>query len=410
MKIAIIGSGISGLSAGYFLKNEHDVTIFEKDNRFGGHANTSTINYNGTKINVDTGFIVFNYQTYYHLQRLFNALAVDVCKSKMSFGVSNQEIEYSSSSPLPSFFPNFENKKKILNPHTFIKHIKMLFEIIKFNKIAKKTQPEPSTTLENYLNKFKFSEFFKRNYIYAMTGAIWSCSIEESKQYPAQSFINFFKHHGLLQITNHPQWYCIKGGSKEYVRKITSIPDLTFKNIPVTSVTKHNNKVLITHQNGNEEFDKVIIATHANEAYTITGEEILKNFQYSQNTAILHNYSNLMPKNKKKWSSWNYTSDKSNNLCLTYWMNNLQPIPNQYPTFVTLNPNQPIPPENIFYQTTYSHPIFNFKSQQIQQEISSIQGKNGIYYIGSYLTYGFHEDGILSSYNICQKLVSQMPW
>lgn len=396
MKIAVIGAGISGLSAAWFLKNEHDVTLFEKQNRFGGHANTSTINYNGNEINVDTGFIVFNYKTYYHLQRLFSHLNVDVQKSKMSFGVSNKEVEYSSVSPFANW--NFLSGE----------YLKMLWEITKFNRIAKKNTISTNATLDEYLNYYNFSDYFRRNYIYAMAGSIWSCSIEEAKLYPAKSFIDFFKHHGLLQVMNHPQWYCVQGGSKEYVSKI--IQSIKTVKSEVKKVIKVENGVKIYHNNIEEMFDMVIIATHANEAFEITGEEALSKFRYSKNLAVLHKDSSFMPCNKKTWASWNYVSDSAQNLCLTYWMNNLQNIDQNSPIFVTLNPTREINENDIFYRTTYHHPIFDFTSQKIIQGIENIQGKNQIYYVGSYFGYGFHEDGIASSYKICRQFVQKMPW
>jgi len=396
MKIAVIGSGISGLSSAWFLKNEHDVTLFEKDFRNGGHAHTSTINYNGKQINVDTGFIVFNYKTYHHLQRLFQNLNVEVEKSKMSFGVSNSEIEYSSVSPFSNW--NFLNGR----------YLKMLFEITKFNRIAKKDIVDASISLDDYLNLHKFSQYFRRNYIYAMAGSIWSCSIEEARKYPAKSFVDFFKHHGLLQVINHPQWYCVKGGSKNYVEKITS--QLNCKNAKVLKVQKHENGVLVIHENGEEIFDKVIIATHANEAFEITSEAILSTFKYSKNLAVLHKNANFMPKNKSTWASWNYVSDSSQNLCLTYWMNNLQNIPNSTPVFVTLNPSVEIDANDVFFQTIYHHPIFDAQSAKVVSHLNSIQGRDEIYYVGSYFGYGFHEDGIKSAYETCKNLVKEMPW
>ena len=396
MKIAVIGSGISGLSSAWFLKNEHDVTLFEKNPRNGGHANTSTIDYNGVEIHVDTGFIVFNYKTYYHLQRLFQTLKIDVEKSRMSFGVSNSEIEYSSVSPFSNW--NFLNWR----------YLKMLFEVMKFNRIAKKETIDSEITLDDYLNLHNFSQYFRRNYIYAMAGSIWSCSIEEARKYPAKSFVDFFKHHGLLQVINHPQWYCVKGGSKNYVEKITS--QLNCKNAKVLKIQKHENGVLVVHKNGEEIFDKVIVATHADEAFEITGEEILSTFKYSKNLAVLHKNANLMPKNESTWASWNYVSNSSQSLCLTYWMNNLQNIPNSTPVFVTLNPSVAIDESDVFYKTTYNHPIFDAQSQKVVSHLNSIQGRDGIHYVGSYFSYGFHEDGIKSAYETCKNLVKQMPW
>jgi predicted NAD/FAD-binding protein len=399
MKIGIVGSGISGLSAAFFLKDEHEITIFEKENRFGGHANTRVINYNGLEINVDTGFIVFNYKTYYHLQRLFKVLNVEIGKSEMSFGVSNDVIEYSSVFPIGGL-------KNILN----FKHLKMLFEVYKFNKIANKNLPLETETIEDFLNRFSFSDYFRKNYVYSMVGAIWSCNLDDAKFYPASSFIDFFKNHGLLQIINHPQWYYVKGGSRQYVEKIRSYKEITFKNEGITKIIPHDGKVKVCYNESEEIFDKVIVATHADEAFELTSNEILKDFKYTRNRAVLHKSTTFMPKNHQNRASWNVISQNSKQLSLTYYMNILQEIPKSHPLFVTLNPVKQIDEQDVFYETTYTHPFFDFNALKVQKEISKIQGAGNIYYVGAYLGYGFHEDGIKSSYDVCKTLVKKMPW
>lgn len=399
MKIGIIGSGISGLSAGFFLKNDAQVTIFEKENRFGGHSNTRNINYNGLEVAVDTGFIVFNYKTYFHLQRLFKVLDVEVGKAEMSFGVSNEKTEYSSVFPIG-------NVKNIFN----FKHLKMLFEIYKFNKLAKKCEIFANETIEDFLNRYNFSSYFAQNYVYSMVGAIWSCNPEEARFYPASSLVSFFKNHGLLQVINHPQWYYVKGGSRKYVEKIKNFQEITFKNEAITKVVPFEGKVKVFYGNEEEIFDKVIIASHADEAFEITGNQALKDFKYTKNLAILHKDSSLMPKSVKNWTSWNVISRHEKELCLTYYMNILQEIPKSHPLFVTLNPTKEIPSEDVFYKITYTHPFFDFNTLRIQKEIAEMQGKDGIYYVGAYLGYGFHEDGIKSSYDVCKTIVQKMPW
>jgi predicted NAD/FAD-binding protein len=324
------------------------------------------------------------------------SLGVSVEKSKMSFGVSNRQIEYSSVSPLSNL--NFLNKS----------YLKMLFEVIKFNRIARKQIIDQGITLDSYLDKNNFSDYFRKNYIYAMAGSIWSCSIEKAKLYPAKSFIDFFKSHGLLQVTNHPQWYFVKNGSKEYVAKIVS--SIKTNNNEVYKVIKDGSGVKVIHQNGEDIFDKVIIATHADEASSITQNQSLSRFKYSKNVAVLHKDSSFMPKNPKTWASWNYVSDAANNLSLTYWMNNLQNIDNSLPLFVTLNPTRQISQSDTFYETTYHHPIFDHNFESIISELNAVQGMDGIYYVGSYFGYGFHEDGIASAYKVCKNLVNKMPW
>jgi predicted NAD/FAD-binding protein len=297
----------------------------------------------------------------------------------------------------------------------------MLFEIIKFNSIATKQDINVNINLDEFLDIYNFSQYFRRNYIYAMAGSIWSCDIEQSKFYPAKSFIDFFKNHGLLRVINHPQWYCVKGGSKNYVQKVLQdIEKHSAKIIKsnVLKVFKDGDKLRVLHQKidtqksenttlSEDIFDKVIVATHADEAYQITSNDALLGFKYSKNLAVLHKDESLMPKNKKTWASWNYVSNSQNSLSLTYWMNNLQNIDNSYPLFVTLNPAKQIKQSDIFYQTTYSHPIFDFKSSDIVKKLKTIQGNDGIYYAGSYLGYGFHEDGLRSGETVAEAILER---
>lgn len=417
-KIAIIGSGISGLSIAYLLNQKYDITIFEKNSKIGGHANTANIDYNNKKIAVDTGFIVYNFRTYFHLKKLFEHLKVEIVESNMSFGIKdyNSKLEYSGTSILGLF----AQKKNIFN-YQFLLMIK---DILKFNKNSIKLIENSSLeleklTLEDFLNSLKLGEYFKNFYLLPMASAIWSCPIEEMKSYPAKTFLQFFYNHGLLTIINQPKWYSVKNGSQQYLEKISAgFLDKIKLNSEIIKSSRQNNSVILEDSNGEKyEFDQVIFASHANQTFDIIQdksrieEEILGSFKYSNNLAVLHNDENQMPKNKKAWASWVYLSSKLNTkTSLTYWMNNLQKIDHNYPLFVTLNPIEKIAEDKIFGTYKYSHPIFNFEAINAQKRIGEIQGKNKIWFVGAWLKYGFHEDGILSAVNIAKDFNVKTPW
>ena len=417
MKIAIIGSGISGIGCAYFLNQHHNITIFEKNNYVGGHANTSTIQYsNFQTISVDTGFIVYNFKTYDNLKPFFEELKVPISKSQMSFGISiNKGLEYSGQ----SISGLFAQTKNLLNPQ----FLKMLFDIAKFNKAAIRLVEEgkfEKITLENFINNLKLGEYFKKYYLLPMAAAIWSCPVELMKNYPAKTFLQFFYNHGLLTITNQPQWYTVEGGSKEYVRRaIAGFEDKIKLNCGVQSVTQNADQsfVLIDQKGEKHQFDKVIFACHADEALKIlqdaTASEIavLSKFKYSQNQAVLHRDFSQMPRNKKSWASWVYLSAaQENQVSLTYWMNNLQNISDEFPLFVTLNPISKIKDELTFEKHNYTHPIFDMEAIEAQEKLPEIQGKRGVYFCGAYFRYGFHEDGLLSALNVVNQFGIKAKW
>ena len=329
-KIAVIGSGISGLALSYLLKDKYEVTLYEKNNYFGGHARTLEVD----NTPVDTGFIVFNYHTYYHLSRLFKHLDVPVAESNMSFGVSikNGAFEYGSS----SFKSLFAQKLNLLKPSYY----KMIKDILKFNKISnehlEKGTLNENITLAEYLDEIKVGRCFKEYYLLAMGACIWSTPLEKMYEFPALSFIRFFSNHGLLTTTKPVQWYTVKGGSKTYVDKI--IKELEAANVkfaPMARVVSRSDKISITDdQNNISEFDKVVFACHSNEVLELLDDpnqnekELISAIKYQPNTVILHTDDAIMPKRKTAWSSWNYlsaeTKDKRNVVSLSYWMNNLQ--------------------------------------------------------------------------------------
>jgi len=417
--IAIIGSGISGLSAAYFLSDKYKFKLFEKNNYLGGHSNTVKINYNQKDISVDTGFIVFNHETYPNLKNFFELLNVEYEKSNMSFGVKidNSRIEYAGTN-LKTIFAQTKN---IINP----KFLLMLYEILKFNKNAIKILEKefnPNYTLKNFLEENKASKYFREYYLLPMSGAIWSCPINTILSYPAQIFIRFFKNHGLLNVLNRPQWYTVKNGSIEYIKKITRKINGNFSlNDEVISVKRtEDNKIFIKSKNSEESFDLLIYACHANQILSTLENpnkkevEIFSSFKYQENNAFLHCDESVMPINKNAWASWIYSKNnndkKYKNISVSYWMNNLQNIDFNHPLFVTLNPNQQISENKIFAKFKYAHPIFDSEAINAQKSINEIQGSDRIFYCGAYQKYGFHEDGISSAISVLNKLNIFLPW
>ncbi|MDA7705260.1 NAD(P)-binding protein [Rickettsiales bacterium] len=417
MKIAIIGSGISALAAGYFLHKKYDLTIFEKNDYIGGHSNTANINFDRKKIAVDTGFIVFNFRTYPNLKALFQKLNVAIEKSNMSFGIRDYDrnFEYSGN----DLSGLFAQKSNIFRP----KFLKMIFDIAKFNKeaikLVKNDKISNKITLEEFVTNLKLGEYFKNYYLFPMAGAIWSCPLELIKNYPAKTFLQFFYNHGLLTIFNQPQWYTVKGGSQEYVKKLSAgFKDKIKLNCEITKSEQKGKKIILTDKKGQEyEFDKVIFASHADQTYKIikdkTGleKEILSKIKYSKNIAILHKDKNQMPKNKKAWASWVYLSSKNKNqVSLTYWMNNLQNLNINKPLFVTLNPFKKISKKDIIASYNYEHPIFNLDAVEAAKKLDEIQDQRNIYFCGAWAKYGFHEDGLNSAINIMKYFDVDIGW
>ncbi len=416
MKSAIIGSGISGLGIAYLLNEAgHDITIFEKNDYIGGHSRTVNIKTEGKDIGVDTGFIVFNYKNYPHLSKLFEHIGVDIAESNMSFGVSISDnwLEYGTQ----ELSNIIAQKRNLLRP----KFWKMLKDIMYFNKNAKK-YIESEKSLGEALDEMKMGEWFRKYYLLAMGGAIWSTPSNGMNDFPAKTFIRFFDNHGLLSVNDQPQWHTVIGGSKKYVAKITEKFIKKIKlNCGAESIKREGGKVTLTDSNGKvHKFDQVVFACHSNQALeilkdaSIEEKSIIGAFDYQPNKMILHKDDSFMPKNKNCWSSWIYLSDdkedESNNVSLTYWMNNLQPLDTQEPILVTLNPSKRPAEDKIFDEYIFEHPVFNKKAIDCQSRISEIQGVNNTWFCGAYLRYGFHEDGLLSAVNVAKKMGLEIPW
>ena len=413
MKIAVIGSGISGLSTAHFLSKKYKVDLFEKNDHFGGHSYTTEISLKDSneKISVDLGFIVFNKINYPNLVNLFEQLQVAYEKSNMSFSVSikHSNIEYSGS----GFKGLFANKYSIFN----LNFIKMVKEIFAFYKMAKKMKKEnfENQTLGEFLKSKKMSNYFIKYHIIPMVSAIWSMPTNLAYEMPMSLFINFFQNHGLFKIKNRPQWYTVSGRSKIYVKKILeTINGEYFKNYKISNVLRSKNGVRLYYGSANEyfEYDKVVFAIHANEVLELINDptenekKILKNFQYKKNIGYLNSDESLMPDRKNVWSSWNSILDKDDikKSCVTYWLNRLQNLKTSKNYFLTLNPILSIEGSKIIQKVEFTHPFYDMKTINAQKYLSELQGVNNSYFCGSYFGYGFHEDGLNSGIEVSNKL------
>ena len=406
MKVAVIGSGISGLSAAHYLSKNFKVDLFEKNDHFGGHSHTLDINVENNIIPVDIGFIVFNFQTYPNFINFLNDNNVEIEKSNMSFSVSvkGTNIEYCGKGILGIF----SNKKNLLNFNFF----KMFFDIIKFYKKSNNLKnKEENLKLDDFLKSEGMSEYFINYHIVPMVSAIWSMPPYEAKQMPLTFFLKFFQNHGLFNLKKRPQWYTIKNRSRTYVNKILkTISGEYYKNYPINKISRHPNGVQVFYGGKNEffDYDKVVIATHADEALSLISEptkdekDILSNFKYKKNYAIIHTDETVMPNNKKAWSSWNSSVNKDNNsqTSITYWLNLLQNLNTKKNFFLSLNPFYKIEKNKIIKEINFTHPYYDKAALENQKRLKYIQNKNNTLYCGSYFGYGFHEDGIKSSIEI----------
>ena len=411
MKIAIIGTGISGLTTAYLLNKKHAVTVFEKNDYVGGHTHTHNINLNNKNYAVDSGFICYNENTYPNFIKLLKILGVESQKTTMGFSVKSKKkkLEYAGNS-LNSLF---SQRKNIFS----ISFLWMIRDILLFNKNAKKDLATISSkiTLGEYLKNNNYSKAFIYNYIVPMGAAIWSTKATSMLDISALFFVRFFDNHGLLQINNRPNWWVIKGGSKEYVKKlVSSFKENIRLSSPVYSINRTDEKIEIKLRSDNaqiETFDAVVIATHSDQALKLLSdktsleEEILSALPYQKNEALLHTDHSVLPKNKLAWASWNYNLDQEPEapIALTYNMNILQSF-NATETFcVTLNSNGLINPTKVIKKLKYDHPLFTVKGIAAQKRKHEISGVNNTYFCGAYWRNGFHEDGVVSALDVAKQ-------
>lgn len=415
--IAIIGTGISGLGIAYLLYPHHNIKIYEKNNYVGGHSRTIDIDTPDGQIAVDTGFIVFNERNYPLLHSLFSHLNVPVEKSDMSFGVSinNGWLEYGTIG-LKNIFAQ---KSNILN----LKFLKMIKDILTFNQKSRTyLDCKPTLTLSECLDELNLGQWFQKYYLLAMGGAIWSAPISSILEFPMRTFIHFFENHGLLTTNDHPQWYTVKNGSREYIKRLTTtFSNNIFLNCGVNHVIRNKNNITVHDNKGNiAQYDEIIFACHADQALKIienpsnSERSILSNFLYHPNRMVLHSDISFMPKRKKAWASWVYLSEneanKNSDISLSYWMNNLQSLKTHIPIIVTLNPSREPSKELTYDEHWFEHPVFDALAINAQDKIDTIQGADRLWFCGAYQRYGFHEDGLLSAINVAQKMGITPSW
>ena len=402
MKIAVIGSGISGLSSAYFLSKKYKVDLYEKDNHFGGHSYTYEIEEDNKIVPVDLGFIVFNEVTYPNLVNFFNELKVPYEKSDMSFSVSikNSNVEYSGS----GLGGIFANKLNFLN----LKFLNMIREIILFYKTAQKLLESEikEETLGSFLNKKKLSNYFIEYHLIPMVAAIWSMPFNKAKEMPLKFFLNFFINHGLFKLKNRPQWFTVSNRSRAYVKKVTDkISGEIFKNYKVDKLIRSDDNIRLIIGNEYVDYDQVVLASHADQSLrmlekpTEQEKNILEKFNYVKNEAYLHTDERFMPRRKRAWSSWNSVSD-GDKTCITYWLNKLQNLQTSKDYFLTLNPIYKINDNSFIKKVNFTHPYLNSENTELQKDLKLIQGKKRTWFCGSYFGYGFHEDGLKSSIDL----------
>lgn len=426
MKIGIVGTGIAGMACGHYLKEAADVSFYERNDYAGGHTNTVTVASPAAEegIHIDTGFMVFNHITYPYLLNLFNELQIPTYPTKMSFSVQvlPDKLEYSGS----GLNGLFAQRKNIFN----VRHIKMLNQIARFNRESMKMldkEEYSDYTLERYIIENNFGGDMLWRYLIPMSTAIWSTPMKSMVDFPAQTLINFFYNHGFLGLHTQHQWYTVSGGSRTYCDKIMApFKDNIFLNDPIAKIVRNyksntagDSKVMIATASGRQaEYDKVIVACHADEALAMLDapteyeKRLLGKFRYEKNLATLHTDGSVMPQNKRVWSSWNTRVEEINGKMhgsCTYWMNSLQNLPGTTNFFVTLNDPDHINQSKILKRIEYTHPLFDREAIKAQKELPQLNENGQVYFCGSYFKYGFHEDALASAVVLCKKIKPSVP-
>ena len=414
MKVAIVGSGIAGLGAAHALRGKAGITLFEAGDYFGGHTHTVDIHLSTptglVTHGIDTGFLVFNERTYPQLIALFAELGVPTAKSDMSFSVQapgaagQRALEWSGS----SLNTVFAQRRNLLNP----RFLRMLRDVMRFNQLAtdialRNAEGELMQPLSAFLDQHQLSAEFRDWYFLPMLGCIWSCPTDQMLQFPVATMIRFCHNHGLIQVTNRPQWWTVNGGARQYVEKIVAgIADKRL-NSPVQRVVRDALGVDVTVNGQTERFDKVILASHSDQSLALLGDAspqeraVLGAIRYQPNRAVLHTDTSVLPKKRRAWAAWNYERaangrQDSAQVCLHYLINMLQPLPFDTPVVVSLNPLHDIDPRSIHGSYDYAHPVFDLAAIQAQSQLPQLQGQQNTYFCGAWAGYGFHEDGLKS--------------
>ncbi|MDH4449317.1 MAG: FAD-dependent oxidoreductase [Rhodoferax sp.] len=425
MKIAIVGSGISGLSVAHQLRGLADITLLEAGDYFGGHTHTVDITLPGrngpTTHGVDTGFLVFNERTYPHLIALFAELGVDTAKSDMSFSVQvpaspgRRALEWSGS----SLNTVFAQRSNLVNP----RFLRMLRDVLRFNRLAtdialRDAEHELMQPLSEFLAQHQLSAEFRDWYFLPMLGCIWSCPTDQMLQFPVATMIRFCHNHGLIQVTHRPQWWTVSGGARHYVEKIVSqIADKRL-NAPVQHIARDAHGVSLTIHGNTERFDTVVLACHSDQSLALLGDaspaerEVLGAIRYQPNRAVLHTDTRVLPQRRRAWAAWNYqrsadAGQDSARVCLHYLLNMLQPLPFAQSVVVSLNPVNDIDPAQIHGSFDYAHPVFDLAAIAAQRKVPALQGMQHTYFCGAWTGYGFHEDGLKSGLDVARRLKAQ---
>jgi len=423
-RIAIVGSGISGLSAAHHLKGHADITLFEAGDYFGGHTHTVDVTLptaSGLQTHgVDTGFLVYNERTYPGLIALFEALQVKTVKSDMSFSVQvpgragSRALEWNGA----NLNTVFAQRSNLFKPS----FLRMLRDVVRFNTLAtalaeRNQDHELAQPLSAFLQAHGFGNSFRDWYLLPMLGCIWSCPTDQMLQFPVATMIRFCHNHGLIQVSNRPQWYTVAGGAKHYVDKILAgIADLRL-NTPVLRIERHAEGVTLHTHTGAETFDQVILATHADQSLAMLAnptpqeQATLGAIRYHPNRAVLHTDTSVMPKKKLAWAAWNYEraahdNTESTRVCLHYWLNLLQPLPFTQDVIVSLNPVHDIDPTQVLGEYDYAHPVFDLPAIQAQAHMPQLQGLQRTWFAGAWMGYGFHEDGFKAGRAAAQALLA----
>ncbi len=417
-RIAVVGAGISGLASAWLLGSRHDVTLFEAGDYLGGHTNTVDVTLEGRTHPVDTGFLVFNERTYPNLIAMFALLGVDSVETEMSFAVSleNPDLEWAGS----NLATVFGQKRNLLRREFWA----MLSDILRFNRESVgwlATHPDNQRSLRDFLNEGGYSAAFADWYLLPMAAAIWSCPTGQMLDTQLATFVRFCSNHGLLQIFDRPAWRTVRGGAREYVKKIAVQLDDIRLACPVHAVTRAGGGLRVTHAAGSESFDQVVMACHSDQALAILGfsasdaqRAVLSAVRYQPNRAVLHTDRALLPRDEKLWSAWNYFAGSGEPgqqpVGVSYLINKLQPLPFRTPVVVTLNPARAPDPAKVIAEFDYAHPIFDGPAIAAQQRLAEVQGEHGIWLAGAWGSYGFHEDGLKSALNVVNRLGIRAPW
>jgi predicted NAD/FAD-binding protein len=415
MKVAIVGSGIAGLTAAHYLHPQHDITVFEQAAHIGGHANTVAVREGDRELALDTGFLVYNERTYPNFTRLLRELRVATQPSSMSFSVQcvRCKLEYCSH----TLRGLFARRDQIFRPRFH----RMLFEIWRFNRLGAAWLRSPhreAMTLGGFLRRNGLSREFVRHYVTPMASAIWSATTADTEKLPLEFFLRFFDNHGLLSLSNQPEWRTISGGSREYVRALTQrFATRIHVDRPVRTLRRLPEGVRVTTGDGATlAFDKVVVATHSDQALRLLADpspeeaQALRRLRYQQNDAVLHTDRRLLPRTRSAWASWNYHMESCERLesavPMTYYLNSLQALDSPIPYCVTLNDRGRIQPDKIIRRIAYEHPVYTLESLEAQRRLKALSGMRHTYYCGAYLGFGFHEDGVNAGLDVVRSVAA----